>query len=345
MKDFTLYHGDNLKTLKKLQNIQATLVYFDPPYKTGRDFRAKTGLHKEQQGFNDQFKNDNDYISFIQPRIEAAYKTLLPGGNLVVQCDDHANYLIKQTLLETFNAKKVNDEIIWIRSTPRKVTNGTQHCYGIQHDTIYRIAKQGAEPIFNPIKRNENTEQKKNRKARYKLQDEHGFYTWDRATTDKTCKNPEDERMQPWKGILPNNKQQNSNNNRHWTWSHKKMTAMFKIGEIKIENGVVLYKSRWNEDAPICGSVWNEISGRTFTKGTKLHWPTEKPAPLLDRIIQSYSTENSIVIDGFCGGGNLLLRSATNKRKYIGAEMEQAAVDVARERALRNNLKLQIINI
>lgn len=53
------YHvGDNLELLKKVKNESIQLIYFDPPYNTGRNF----------YDFDDR-KNKEEYLSFIQERI------------------------------------------------------------------------------------------------------------------------------------------------------------------------------------------------------------------------------------------------------------------------------------
>jgi len=54
--DENTYHvGDNLDLLKRLGNETVDMIYFDPPYNTGRHFFD----------FNDKFKSKVDDIAFI----------------------------------------------------------------------------------------------------------------------------------------------------------------------------------------------------------------------------------------------------------------------------------------
>ena len=53
------YVGDNLNLLKNIEEKTIQLIYFDPPYNTGRDFND----------FNDKFEDIYEYCNFLQPRI------------------------------------------------------------------------------------------------------------------------------------------------------------------------------------------------------------------------------------------------------------------------------------
>ena len=50
------YVGDNSQYLKQLDNDSINLIYFDPPYNTGRNFFD----------FDDRFKTIDDYILFFE---------------------------------------------------------------------------------------------------------------------------------------------------------------------------------------------------------------------------------------------------------------------------------------
>ena len=51
--------GNNLEYLNKMSSESIDLIYFDPPYNTGRNFFD----------FDDKFKSIDDYINFIKLRI------------------------------------------------------------------------------------------------------------------------------------------------------------------------------------------------------------------------------------------------------------------------------------
>lgn len=58
-------------------------------------------------------------------------------------------------------------------------------------------------------------------------------------------------------------------------------------------------------------------------------YPTEKNYDLLQHIIRTSSTENSIVMDFFCGSGTTLLAAQKLGRKWIGIDKSKKAISIA----------------
>ncbi|PPD58250.1 DNA methyltransferase [Dehalogenimonas etheniformans] len=54
-------------------------------------------------------------------------------------------------------------------------------------------------------------------------------------------------------------------------------------------------------------------------------YPTQKPVPLMDRLIRCCSAENSIVLDAFCGCGTTLKAAQIAKRKWVGIDISPTA--------------------
>jgi hypothetical protein len=52
--------------------------------------------------------------------------------------------------------------------------------------------------------------------------------------------------------------------------------------------------------------VWNDIRPLHNLSAERLGYPTQKPLPLLERIIKASSNPNDIVLDAFCGCGTAL---------------------------------------
>lgn len=57
----------------------------------------------------------------------------------------------------------------------------------------------------------------------------------------------------------------------------------------------------------------------------KLMFPTQKPVPLLERIITASSNKGDIVLDPFCGCGTTLIASQKLGRKWIGIDVSPTA--------------------
>lgn len=62
----------------------------------------------------------------------------------------------------------------------------------------------------------------------------------------------------------------------------------------------------------------------------KLKHPTEKPIELLEVFIRNNSDEGDIVFDGFAGSGSTLVAAKKNNRRFIGFELEEEYIDVAK---------------
>jgi hypothetical protein len=63
-----------------------------------------------------------------------------------------------------------------------------------------------------------------------------------------------------------------------------------------------------------------------------LGYPTQKPLPLLERIIEVSSNENDIVLDAFCGCGTALVAAQNLKRQWVGIDISPTACRVMAKR-------------
>ena len=60
--------------------------------------------------------------------------------------------------------------------------------------------------------------------------------------------------------------------------------------------------------------------------------PTQKPAPLFEYLIKTYTNENETVLDNCIGSGTTAIACINSNRSFIGIEQEQKYVDIANER-------------
>lgn len=88
------------------------------------------------------------------------------------------------------------------------------------------------------------------------------------------------------------------------------------------EYGLILYKDKlpkFNNDGQM---VFNCIDWVRDTVTPKIH-PTQKPVPLLERLIQLFSDENDVIIDPCAGSGTTLLAAANLNRRAYGFEIKK----------------------
>ena len=79
-------------------------------------------------------------------------------------------------------------------------------------------------------------------------------------------------------------------------------------------------------------NIWLDIPPIGAQAAERLGYPTQKPLKLLERIIQTSSNENDIVLDAFCGCGTALVAAQNLKRQWIGIDISPTACRVIAKR-------------
>ena len=79
-------------------------------------------------------------------------------------------------------------------------------------------------------------------------------------------------------------------------------------------------------------NLWSDIPRLTGQSKERTGYPTQKPLALLERIIKASCPEGGIVLDPFCGCATTCVAAQRLKRKWIGIDIEDKAVDLLIER-------------
>ena len=66
--------------------------------------------------------------------------------------------------------------------------------------------------------------------------------------------------------------------------------------------------------------------------GGKMYHPTQKPVPLLEYLIKTYTNEGDTVLDNCMGSGSTGIACVNTKRDFIGVELDENYFDIARRR-------------
>lgn len=122
--------GDNLAIIRALPSGSIDLIYIDPPFNTGKvqtrqimkTIRSETGsrvgfkgmtyesIKGTAFGYNDTFE---DYWTFLEPRLEEAWRLLSPSGTLYLHLDYREVHYAKVLLDALFGRESFLNEIIW----------------------------------------------------------------------------------------------------------------------------------------------------------------------------------------------------------------------------------------
>ena len=86
------------------------------------------------------------------------------------------------------------------------------------------------------------------------------------------------------------------------------------------------------------GNVWTDIPSfqKVNNTGEYLGYPTQKPLDLLERIIETSSNPNDVVLDPFCGCGTAVHAAEGLERQWIGIDISRFSVSLINERILSN---------
>jgi len=148
--------GDNLSVMATLlpeYEGRINLVYADPPFFTNRKFNARIGRGEDSrkpdewklvEGYQDDWKDLDEYLDFLYQRLSLMYRLLAPNGTLYLHLDWHADAYARLIMDELFGADNLLNEIIWAYHGPSPIRSA----FNRKHDTILSYFK-GKEYTFN----------------------------------------------------------------------------------------------------------------------------------------------------------------------------------------------------
>ncbi len=157
-----IYFGDNLPILRSLPDASVDLIYIDPPFNTGKT-QARTQIRTERsadgdrtgfggrryetvklgsKGYADIF---DDYLAFLEPRLDEAYRLLKPAGSLYFHIDYREVHYCKILLDAIFGRDCFVNEIIWAYDYGGR----SKDRWPAKHDNILLYVKDPAHFTFN----------------------------------------------------------------------------------------------------------------------------------------------------------------------------------------------------
>ena len=103
MKLNTVYLAENLDFLRNMNSDLIDLIYIDPPFYSGVDYKE----------FSDLWISVDDYLDFMKPRIKEIYRVLKHSGSFYLHCDNNAMFDLKPICDNIFKRKHFHREIVW----------------------------------------------------------------------------------------------------------------------------------------------------------------------------------------------------------------------------------------
>jgi site-specific DNA-methyltransferase (adenine-specific) len=354
-----LFFGDNLEVLQKhIADESVDLVYLDPPFNSKRDynviFKERTGALAASQitAFEDswhwtedaeltfnalktsaysdiavlieQFQKvlgkHNDvtaYLVMMTPRLIELRRVLKPTGSLYLHCDPTVSHYLKMILDAIFGAKNFRNEIIWQRTN----VHSDSKTWSKVSDTIF-FYTESDRFAWNAIYTPHSDEYLK---SKYRHADPDGrVYRLDNMTSP----NPRPNMMYEWKG--------HASPPAGWRYSKETMAKLEAEGRIWYPDSKSkrpqLKRYLDEMQGTLTGNVWTDILPINSQAEERMGYATQKPEPLLERIIKASSNEGDVVLDPFCGCGTAVAVAHGLKRKWIGIDITHLAIGLIKFR-------------
>ena len=337
-----IFWGDNLQVMSHLLKQyrgKINLVYIDPPFDSKADYKKKITLkgkpifndhnNFEEKQYTDLWNND-DYLQFIYERLILLRELLSDTGSIFLHCDYHKSHYLKLLMDEVFGQNNFLNEIIWKR---KQATSYAAKKFGIATESIFWYSKS-SEFTFNPEYSIDDDNTKEYIEKRYRYKDENGRVY---KLGDLGNPNYRPNLIYEYKGCKPPAK--------GWAVSLERMKQMDAEGRLefpKKEGGRLMRRQFLDEyKGQLIQNLWTDIHIVNSQAKERQNYPTQKPEALLNRIIRTASNPNDIVLDCFMGSGTTMSSALQLGRKYIGADINLGALEIASARLDKISKELQ----
>jgi site-specific DNA-methyltransferase (adenine-specific) len=157
-----IYFGDNLSIMESIDSGTVDLIYIDPPFNTGKvqqrtQIKTVRSENGDRVGFQGQRYETikigtksyadlfDDYLLFLEPRLQEAYRLLTPNGSLYFHIDYREVHYCKILLDKIFGRESFLNEIIWAYDYGAR----SKKKWPSKHDNILVYVKNPENYVFN----------------------------------------------------------------------------------------------------------------------------------------------------------------------------------------------------
>ena len=317
------FTGDNLEVLRHLQNNyqnKIDLIYIDPPYNTGQDdFAYPDNFEYTDDQLEDMFGLDDDqlvrlksiqgksshsaWLTFMYPRLQLAKYLLKRNGVIFISIDDNEDGNLKEICDEIFGENNFLAQVIWERAyAPINLKKN----FSPSHDYMLVYGRD-----TNVIETNGIARTLENNSTYGNLDnDPRGDWRPDNLSVGPAIS------ANIYPITTPSGRVVNPPAGRSWRLSPKAFRERLADNRIWFgKNGdsvpsMKRFKSELKKSGITPMTVWkyeevghSQAATQDLQKlmGGKKYFSYPKPVKLVQRAIQLYSDNNSIIMDFFAG--------------------------------------------
>ncbi|MCL4219769.1 MAG: site-specific DNA-methyltransferase [Phycisphaerales bacterium] len=294
------------------------LIYIDPPYDSGVDYRVevpvgqtRTSVHAYRDAWGD---GRESYAHMMAERLALMRELLHPDGCIFVHCDWRANAVIRLIMDDIFGRACFRNEIVW-RRAPNLGRQAASSQLGRVVDSILVYSAREGTPFRGQTPtRSQAVEVDRSGKPRgAKWDEKRQLYFTTAPRGDYTDESVARLRAE----------------GRVWESATGKLYVKYFLR--KGDDG------RWYKDQPV-DTLWDDAEVRPLRhcskKELEIGYATQKPEGLLRRIISWGCPPGGLVGDFFCGSGTTGVVAGQLGRRWIMADLGRQAIHTTRKRLL-----------
>ena len=345
--DNFIIKGNNLIALHSLKEVfkgRIDFIYIDPPYNTGSD----------SFGYNDNF-NQSTWLTFMKNRLEVARSLLSKSGVILVQCSFHQFAFLKILMLDTFN-KHLCDLNIQVRHPDRSLTGDKEYNDIIEYILIFSNDPNKKMPFKEETKTIDDyvTQIKVKEGGKpYKIINCDGkkveVYKPEQYEVIHSKPNKDNFKRISIRGSI----REKNSSGRFYVKHLEKLSdlppeTLFKVPDMGDDSISYRYfysapsgkkNGGYYQGMPKSSNVTKKQYANFYNfekeynsvakQGSVSFRNGKKPEELLKFLIETFSIENSIILDYHLGSGTTAATAHKLKRQYIGIEQMDYIEDLA----------------
>ncbi|NWF95758.1 MAG: site-specific DNA-methyltransferase [Candidatus Thorarchaeota archaeon] len=319
-----LVQGDCLDVMRALEDRlcqSLRMIYIDPPFFSGTDYTLKKKGSGSQTAapsledirtYSDKWTGGlQGYLDYFRPRLLMMRSLLRPDGCIWVHLDWHICHYMKVLLDETFGYGCFVNEIIWKRTNSPK---GQSNAFGSQHDVILLYARDRRKFVLRPVFRDHDERSL----VPYSYRDERGLFRLIEIEA-QGIQRSQDRRQFEWRGRTA-----------PYLYSAQTLDRWADEGLIyRSRNGRYSKKQYLSDsDGVPVSDLWMDIPPLQGSSSEYLGFVTQKPEPLLSRMISCATDEGDLVADFFCGSGTTAVVAERLHRRWIACDISETAIEL-----------------
>lgn len=335
--------------MRGLHDESIDLIYLDPPFNSKHNYAAPIGSKAAGAAFKDTWTlSDIDmawwgeiaktnqalywalksaghisgnsvkaYLIYMAIRLIEMHRILKPSGSIYLHCDPTMSHYLKMVLDSVFGHENFKNELVWKRSTAHNDASR----FGAIHDIILFYVKSN-KYLWNKIYTPYSEEYIK---RYYKFTDKRGRFWTDNISAKGLQGGGYDFEYRgirmKWRFPEHRIKELDADDRIYWP------TRKGSLPKIK----------RYLDDAkgiPLQDLIIDikPLAGLGANQKERLGYPTQKPLGLLERLIESSSTKDCVILDPFCGCATACHAAERLGRQWLGIDISEIAAELIRIR-------------